>query len=242
MSEVIGNPYEAPKADVNAQAFAPGPSGSVEDAVAGRYDFEIGQVMSEAWDLTRGMKASFWGAAAVVYALFLVLALIVGAVAGKSVVIRVFMNIVTGAISPVLMMGLLLIGIRRAVGLPISAGTAFGCLDRAVPAMIAGILTTVLTYVGLALLAIPGIYLAIAYIMTMPLIVDRRLPPWQAMETSRRALSKHWFKFFGLMILMGLIILVSAIPLGIGLVWTAPWSVNVFGVAYRRTFGVAQTT
>ena len=46
MSDVTSNPYEAPKADVNAQAFAPGPAGSVEDAVAGRYDFEIGQVMS----------------------------------------------------------------------------------------------------------------------------------------------------------------------------------------------------
>ena len=61
------------------------------------------------------------------------------------------------------------------------------------------------------------------------------------METSRRAVSKRWFKLFGLLIAMGLVIFASAIPLGIGLIWTAPWSVNVFGVTYRRMFGVAQT-
>jgi len=65
MSDVTNNPYEAPKADVNAQEVAVGPSGSLEDALAGRYNFEIGDVMREAWSLTRGMKASFWGAAVV---------------------------------------------------------------------------------------------------------------------------------------------------------------------------------
>jgi hypothetical protein len=48
MSDVPNNPYEAPKADVNAQASDSGPSGSLEDALAGRYDFDIGQVMREA--------------------------------------------------------------------------------------------------------------------------------------------------------------------------------------------------
>jgi uncharacterized membrane protein len=76
--------------------------------------------------------------------------------------------------------------------------------------------------------------------MTYPLIVDRRLTSWKAMETSRRAVTKRWFQFFGLLIVVGLLIAVSAIPLGIGLIWTAPWSVNVIGVVYRRTFGVAQ--
>jgi hypothetical protein len=241
MSDVTSNPYEAPKADVNTQVFAPGPSGSVDDAVAGRYDFEIGQVMSEAWDLTRGMKASFWGAGIVVYAIILGFALAAAAVSGKSIVLRGITNIAAGAISPALMMGIILMGIRRAAGLPISASTAFSCFDRAVTAIVAGFLTTVLTYVGLILLIIPGLYLAIGYMMTIPLIADRRFSPWQAMETSRRAVGKRWFKLFGLLIAMGLVIFASAIPLGIGLIWTAPWSVNVFGVTYRRMFGVAQT-
>jgi uncharacterized membrane protein len=83
--------------------------------------------------------------------------------------------------------------------------------------------------------------LAIGYCMTMPLIGDRNLRPWQAIETSRKAVSKRWFQFLGLFLVVGLLVLVSMIPLGLGLIWTAPWSINVIGVVYRRAFGVAQT-
>ena len=241
MSENPTNPYEPPKADVNAQAIPPGPSGSLEDAVAGRWDFEIGQVMSEAWALTRGMKASFWGAALVVYGILIVMGLIGGAVAGKSVAVSVVTNVLMGAVGPILFIGILMMGIRRAAGLPINFSTAFSCFDRAVPAFVAGLLTTVLTYIGILLLIIPGIYLGIAYCMTMPLIADRRLQPWQAMETSRKAVGKRWFQVFGLLLVVGLLVGLSAIPLGIGLIWTGPWVINVIGVLYRRAFGVAQT-
>jgi len=77
--------------------------------------------------------------------------------------------------------------------------------------------------------------------MTIPLIADRRLQPWQAMETSRKAVGKRWFPVFGLLLVVGLLVGLSAIPLGIGLIWTAPWAINVIGVLYRRAFGVAQT-
>ena len=99
-----------------------------------------------------------------------------------------------------------------------------------------------MTYLGLVLLILPGIYLAMAYVMTMPLIGDRNLSAWQAMETSRKAVTKRWFQFFGLFFVVGLGICVSILPLGIGLVWTVPWAVNVMGVVYRRTFGVVQTS
>ena len=108
--------------------------------------------------------------------------------------------------------------------------------------MLAGLITTLLIYIGFILILIPGMYLAIAYCMTMPLIADRRLTPWQAIETSRKAVTKRWFSFFGLFLVVGLVIFGSALTLGIGLIWTAPWSINVIGVAYRRTFGVVQTT
>ena len=242
MSDVTNNPYEAPKADVNAQAVAVGPSGSLEDALAGRYNFEIGDVMREAWSLTRGMKASFWGAAVVVYAILIVLALVAASLAGKGRVTQFIPSILLGALGPVLFIGIIMMGVRRAAGLPVSAATAFSCLDRALTVFLASLITTLLMYIGFILILIPGIYLAIAYCMTMPLIADRRLTPWQAIETSRKAVTKRWFTFFGLMLVVGLVIFGSALALGIGLIWTAPWSINVIGVAYRRTFGVAQTT
>jgi len=60
------NPFEPPKAALEV-ALPVGTAGSLEDAVAGRYDFTIGEVMSEAWGLVKGFKASFWGAALLIY-------------------------------------------------------------------------------------------------------------------------------------------------------------------------------
>ena len=242
MSDVTNNPYEPPKADVNALAVDVGPSGSLEDALAGRYDFDIGLVMSEAWNLTRGMKASFWGAAFIVYAIFFVLAVVAASVAGKGGAGQFIPSVLLGTVGPVFFIGLIMMGVRRAAGLPISFATAFSCLDRALTVFLASLLTTLLTYIGLFLLIVPGIYLAIAYCMTMPLIADRRLSPWQAVETSRKAVTKRWFQYFLLMLVVGLVVFASALPLGIGLIWTAPWAINVIGVVYRRTFGVVQTS
>jgi uncharacterized membrane protein len=73
--------------------------------------------------------------------------------------------------------------------------------------------------------------------LAIPLVIDRGLSPWQAMEASRKAITQHWFKVFGLIFTLGLMILVSAIPLGIGLIWTLPLTVICMGILYRTIFG-----
>lgn len=234
------NPYEAPKADLNAQSVNPGDSGTIDDALAGRYKFEIGDVMREAWGMTSGMKGAFWGGALLLYLGYMAIAVVGAMLFKSSQALSMVFNIILGAIAPVLFLGIVSMGLRRAAGMRVSFETAFGSFGRAVPAFIAGLLTTLLTYLGLILLIIPGIYLAIGYCMTMPLIVDRNLSPWQALETSRKAVTKRWFQFFGLLFVVGLLVLVSALPLGIGLIWSLPWAINVVGVVYRRVFGVVQ--
>jgi hypothetical protein len=241
MSETTPNPYQAPKADLNAQAPNPGAAGSLDDALAGRYDFRVGDVMREAWNLTPGMKGAFWGGAIALYLVYGAAAAIGGLLFKDSPVPRLVFNILLGGLAPVLFLGLVAMGLRRAAGLRIGFDTAFGTFDKAVPAFVTGLLSTLLTYVGLFLLVIPGIYLATGYCMSLPLVVDRNLRPWQALETSRKAVTKRWFQYFGLLVSVGLLVALSAIPLGIGLIWTAPWAINVIGVVYRRTFGIAQS-
>lgn len=234
------NPYEAPKADLNQQPIAAGDSGTLEDALAGRYKFEIGDVMREAWKMTSGMKGAFWGGAALLYLAYMAFIVVGGLLFKGSQSLGMVFNIVLGAVAPVLFIGIVSMGVRRAAGMRIAFETAFGSFGRAAPAFIAGLLSSLLIYVGLILLIVPGIYLAVGYCMTMPLIVDRSLPPWKALETSRKAVTKRWFPFFGLLLAVGLVVFISALPLGIGLIWSLPWAINVVGVVYRRVFGVVQ--
>src|SRR5262245_59217648 len=51
---------------------------------------------------------------------------------------------------------------------------------------LAGIVTGILVSIGFFLLIVPGIYLAVSYVFTMPLIVDKKLDFWPAMELSRK--------------------------------------------------------
>jgi uncharacterized membrane protein len=87
------------------------------------------------------------------------------------------------------------------------------------------------------LFILPGIYLATAYMFTLPLIADRNLQFFEAMETSRKTVTKHWFKLFGLNLIMVFIIGISAIPAGIGLFWTIPLAFIANGILYRKIFG-----
>ncbi|NQD95394.1 hypothetical protein HP532_22315, partial [Pseudomonas sp. CrR25] len=107
-----------------------------------------------------------------------------------------------------------------------------------VPLVVTAVVMMLLIYVGMILLIIPGLYLAIAYMLAIPLVVERGLSPWQALEASRKAISQHWFKVFGLFLVLGVITMLSAIPLAIGLVWSIPLFVIAMGVLYRTIFGV----
>jgi hypothetical protein len=109
----------------------------------------------------------------------------------------------------------------------------------------------VVAALGVLLLTV-GVYLAIGYALVVPLIIDRRLPVWRALETSRKALNPNWLRFFFLQLLASLsrtlllvalmmiarspILLASALPLGLALVLTLPLAFAVLMVAYRDLF------
>jgi uncharacterized membrane protein len=242
------NPYQTPSANVVKKAAGGAAGGSLQGGINGEYDFNIGDVISEAWNKTSGLKGPFWGASiiimAIVFAVVIALSVTMVAMGGQQnqpgVLARIIIQLVITAVMYPLMAGILMMGVRRSVNLPISFNLAFSYFGYTVPVVVAAILVTIMTAIGFALLVIPGIYLSWAYMLTVPLIVEKKLGPWQAMEASRRAITHHWFKVFFLFILMFLILGVSMIPLGLGLIWTYPMMVNIVGILYRDIFGVEE--
>ena len=89
---------------------------------------------------------------------------------------------------------------------------------------------------AVTILVLPGIYLSVGYALTLPLILDKGLGPWEALEASRKAIHKKWWTVFGLYIVMMLLYTVSAIPLGLGLIWTVPMFFVMIGILYSRFF------
>ncbi len=91
-------------------------------------------------------------------------------------------------------------------------------------------------YALLIAIAVPSTYLLVGYVFMLPLIADRQLTIWSAMETSRRAVHRQWIQMFGLLVASGMVLLVSAILLGIPLLLTMPVCVGALMVAYTDSF------
>jgi hypothetical protein len=106
------------------------------------------------------------------------------------------------------------------------------------PVLLAGILTAIFVAVGTVLLIIPGVYLAVAYVFNFPLIVDRKIDFWQAMELSRRVVTRHWFSIFGFLLLLLLINVAGALLFGVGLLVSVPVTFCAVAAAYDAVFGI----
>jgi uncharacterized membrane protein len=145
------------------------------------------------------------------------------------------------AITTPITTGFMLMGVNRAAGGGIDSGFLWSYFPQTGKLFLGYLLMALLMALGFMLLIIPGIYLSVAYVFAMPLIADKKMGVWQALETSRKTVSKHWFSYAGLILMLSLVNLLGVISLGIGLIWTIPWSINSLGVAYRDAFGFTAT-
>ena len=141
-------------------------------------------------------------------------------------------------VGPALVAGLYMVLLKRLRGQEAAVGDIFMFFDYTMLTLaMASILIGVLVSIGMLFLILPGIYLAVAYIFTVPLIADKKLEFWTAMELSRKVVTKHWFPALGLIILAGVIAALGVLALVIGLVVTAPIAGASLAVAYDDLFG-----
>jgi hypothetical protein len=225
-------------------------SGGLEAGIAGRYSFQTGEVLSEAWEKVKGAKGTIFGGVFVMYVTSFLLGFICKAALSMlgidqnnivlTVITQLGLQLISMTVTVLFTGGLMMMGVRRAADEPISFSMLFDGFAKAKPLVIAMIFQSVMIIIGFALLIIPGIYLSIGYGLTYPLIMEKELGPWEAMEASRKAIHHHWFQIFGLYFVMGLIFMLSALPLGIGLIWTLPMGVITLGIVYRTVFGTEE--
>lgn len=177
--------------------------------------------------------------------------------------------------------GLWLISINHVAGRPITLKMVFDCFEKPmrfwlasawsgilfeIPRMLAGPLATYLAVgVGLGVVAywlcVPlavaiWLYIFASYYFAMPLLAERKLRTWQALEASRKAVGHHWFKVFSTLLIIvlvsmfipGVVIgaLASAVHklsvvVGIIFIWLVPFYALCIAIMYREIFGVKPT-
>lgn len=88
---------------------------------------------------------------------------------------------------------------------------------------------------------IPVIFLKVNWIFTLPLIIDKRMTFWPAMQTSWKMVRKHWWQIFGLVLLIGLLNFAGALLCCVGVLFTTPIGISAMMYAYETIFSSDRT-
>ncbi|MEI7730100.1 MAG: GYF domain-containing protein [Verrucomicrobiota bacterium] len=102
-----------------------------------------------------------------------------------------------------------------------------------VPSLLAGILTMVLVSLGLLFCIIPGIFLIVVWMFTWPLIMDKRLDAWQAMEVSRKICTPQFWPLLGLLIMNVLVYCLGILACCVGTLVAYPIMIAATAIAYE---------
>lgn len=186
-------------------------------------DLDLKDAFTRTWELYRSHALLFS-----LYMLFIL------SIQGMVVIYaQAYMIVYSVLLAPPLYAGFYLVANKLSRGEPIIYPDFFSGFQFWVPAGVISLLSQVLVTLGLFALVIPGIYLAVGYLFAMLMGIFGGLDPWSAMEWSRKLITRNWWRFFGLMLVLVAINMLGILLLGLGLLVTFPLTFLVLYVIFE---------
>lgn len=237
-----------------ADAFSAPTAPPIPPTARADFKLDIGSCISRGWALV--WSNHFWTIVGTSFLVFLLL----GGIGGM---IRAAVNIIMGVpliprghfpilmvlpgIGVSLLWNLLVAGVfigglcqfylKLIRGQPATLGDAFAGFSSYPSLTATYIVRTLLTMLGTALCVLPGIYLSVAWKFALPLVIDKGMPYWDAMELSRRVVTRQWWRVFGLILLTALIAGAGLLACCVGIFVTIPVGLAALLYAYEDLFG-----
>lgn len=212
------------------------------DIVSRDYQVNIGSYLSRGWEIFKQYAAGFIGYILLLTAIGVVLGMLPaplgnGSEGGAGLLPFVYQVFV----APILSAGFYIVAFQIARNRSHEFADFFKGFNRYLPILLVTLVSGILTILGTIVFIIPGIYLAVAYLFSLLLVIDKNMNFWGAMETSRRLISRQWFSFFGFLLVLMLINLAGLIVLFVGLLFTFPLTVCMIVAAYEDIVGLNST-
>jgi len=207
--------------ELTGQGVAAAPAFAVRAA-----KLDIISCYERSWNL---LKSDFWplfGASVLVAALICLVMYVQTMVSYLPIITPMFAGSLVG--------GWYYFFLLRIRGVPSSLGDLFGGFTRGYGTLLAtGLLVSTFTMIGLICLILPGIYLIVAYSFAYILATDKRLSFWDSMETSRKTITRQWWRVLGLILLGIPFALLGIAALGVGLFVALPLIIGAQAYAYE---------
>ena len=219
------------------------------------YALDIGGCISRGWELVKG---NFWPSVGITV-LIMVIIMAINQIFGlftrtaidamvlehkvtpSEIMIVFLVTIVSGPIYTVFIAGLFKYYLKLIRGESAGIADAFSGFGPSTGQLILlSLVMNILTLIGYVCCLIPGIYLAVAWIFSIPLVIDRQMGFWEAMELSRKMVNKHWFLVFAFLLVYGLLSLSGIIACCIGIFVTLPIGIAALMYAYETIFSPPQ--
>lgn len=238
--------------------------GSLEKAVKGEFTIDSQAILREAWQKTSHSRIAInLGLLFVIMLGSAVMYLAMDYLGGVEAIIEdpeagLILNVLVTLVIWPFLAGVEMMGVLNAVGMKIKPQLTFSFLKRGSWVALCALLSSLFVSIGLQLLIIPGIFLLVAFSLVIPLVVEKKMTPIQAMIISVKALRFQWFKIFYTYLILVSAFVVSLLPLmllaqssasvigGIifffSLSYIAPLYYNVKGILYREIFGLQLLT
>jgi predicted Ser/Thr protein kinase len=212
-----------------------------EQILAEDYTLNIRSCVRRGWKLLRSNFWPFVGITALLFALMGFAASIGGQAIRHGPAEKNSFEITSGLSLLVwgpLAGGLYLYLLKKLRGEKATVETVFSCFtSRFLHLFLGGFVTGLLTWLGFLCFILPGIYLLVAWMFTLPLIVDKQLDFWSAMELSRKVVTKHWWKFLLFSVVLTLLTLAGFIALFVGVFVMMPLTLAAKMYAYEDILG-----
>ena len=233
------------------QPSAPPPLAGPAEMLAGDYNLDIGGCIAGGWKV---VMANFWPSVGV----SLLVSLLIGALNQGLVIvtgspleqmirqhrfsaggISIFCttSVLAAPVGTVLIAGLYMYFLKLIRGQGATVGDAFSGFGPSLwPLVLLGWVQALLVGIGIAFCFLPGIYLAVAWLFAAPLVIDKQMGFWEAMEFSRKMVTKHWFVVFGFLIVYSLVVMAGLIAFCVGFFVTMPIGIAAVMCAYENIF------
>ncbi len=148
--------------------------------------------------------------------------------------LQAYMIVYSALLAPPLYAGFYLVANKLSRGEEVIYPDFFAGFRFWIPAAVVSLLSQTLIALGLIALIIPGIYLAVSYLFAIPMGIFGGLDPWAAMEWSRKLITRNWWRFFGLLLILLVLNLLGLVLAGIGLLLTIPLTFLVLYVVFEE--------
>jgi len=226
----------------------------------------IKDILLEAWQLVSGLKWPVcWVLTLLPTAYFIVAIIITLLLHPRSMLLTIPFFIIAVCTTCFVMWCTLaiviMLGVRQAIGLPIDVKVVYSqCME----------VKDKLLYLFLIWMSINGICVLVQHVLipsntigmilnialdlitlyctlplmifALPLIVTKRCDLQYALENAYNIMNQYWFVIIACYVIMMIISAISAIPLGIGLLWTIPMYYAMAGVLFRNAYGLKRNS